>query len=117
MGDFCPEDGRVAVLKAASRKELQTIPVILLSARAGERQKGLQVGADDYLVQLFSRKELLARVSTHLALGRLRSELEHQVQERTIELQILVKSNLEREWKKPGSKAKSTIEPWLLSPL
>ncbi len=55
---------------------LQSIPVILLSARAGEEAKveGLQAGADDYLVKPFSAKELLARVQTHLALARLRKQ-------------------------------------------
>ncbi|HEY0705709.1 MAG TPA: ATP-binding protein [Polyangia bacterium] len=53
---------------------LRLIPVIMLSARAGEeaRVEGLQAGADDYLVKPFSARELIARVSTHLQLGRLR---------------------------------------------
>jgi PAS domain S-box-containing protein len=53
-----------------------TIPVILLSARAGEdaRVEGLQAGADDYIVKPFTARELLARVSAHLAMSRLRQE-------------------------------------------
>lgn len=52
------------------------IPVILLSARAGEesRVEGMQVGADDYIVKPFSARELLARVSAHLQMARLRQE-------------------------------------------
>jgi len=52
------------------------IPVILLSARAGEesRVEGMQVGADDYVVKPFSARELLARVSAHLQMARLRKE-------------------------------------------
>ena len=40
------------------------IPVILLSARAGEesRVEGLEAGADDYLIKPFSARELVARV-------------------------------------------------------
>ena len=51
-------------------------PVILLSARAGEeaRVEGLQAGADDYLVKPFGARELLARISTHLGIVRLRKE-------------------------------------------
>jgi signal transduction histidine kinase len=47
-----------------------TLPVILLSARAGEesRVEGMGAGADDYLVKPFSARELLARVEAHLNL-------------------------------------------------
>ncbi|ORX79349.1 hypothetical protein K493DRAFT_308551 [Basidiobolus meristosporus CBS 931.73] len=64
------------------------VPVILLSAQAGEeaRVDGLSAGADDYLVKPFSAKELVARVHTHLELGKLRVELERMVKERTKEL-------------------------------
>jgi signal transduction histidine kinase/DNA-binding NarL/FixJ family response regulator len=51
------------------------LPIILLSARAGEEAQveGLAIGADDYLVKPFSARELIARVSSHLALARLRT--------------------------------------------
>jgi CheY-like chemotaxis protein len=53
-----------------------TLPIILLSARAGEesRVEGLEAGADDYLVKPFTARELLARVTTHLAMSRLRRQ-------------------------------------------
>jgi signal transduction histidine kinase len=52
------------------------LPVVLLSARAGEEAKieGLGGGADDYLIKPFAARELLARVSAHLALARARRE-------------------------------------------
>lgn len=58
-----------------------TIPVILLSARAGEsaRVQGLGAGADDYLVKPFSARELLARVESHLNLQRIRRESEAEI--------------------------------------
>jgi signal transduction histidine kinase len=65
----------------------QTIPVILLSARAGQEStvQGLEAGADDYLAKPFSAPELLARVRTHLDLAHLRhnwaKELERANQE------------------------------------
>ncbi|PCC73644.1 PAS domain S-box-containing protein [Nannocystis exedens] len=52
------------------------VPVLLVSARAGEeaRVQGMRAGADDYLTKPFSARELLARVDAHLALARLRHE-------------------------------------------
>src|SRR5690606_5922522 len=50
----------------------RAIPILLLSARAGEesRIEGVEAGADDYLVKPFSARELLARVGAHLELAR-----------------------------------------------
>jgi two-component system, sensor histidine kinase and response regulator len=77
-----------ALLRALRVDErTRTIPVILLSARAGEESAvaGLEIGADDYLVKPFSARELLARVATHLQMGKLRRawalELERRVKE------------------------------------
>ncbi len=55
----------------------RSIPIILLSARAGEEAtvQGLQAGADDYLIKPFSARELMARVETQLQMSRLRQEL------------------------------------------
>ena len=54
----------------------QELPIILLSARAGEesRIEGLEAGADDYLTKPFSVRELLARVEANLKLAQLRRE-------------------------------------------
>lgn len=54
----------------------RSVPVILLSARAGEeaRIEGLDAGADDYLVKPFSARELLARVNAHLEMARTRQQ-------------------------------------------
>ncbi len=53
--------------------ELSTLPVIMISAGASEdaRIAGLEAGADDYLVKPFDARELLARVSTRVALRKL----------------------------------------------
>jgi signal transduction histidine kinase/DNA-binding response OmpR family regulator len=50
------------------------VPVIMLSARAGEEGtiEGLQAGADDYLIKPFAARELLARVAANLELDRVR---------------------------------------------
>jgi PAS domain S-box-containing protein len=58
------------------------LPIILLSARAGEeaRVEGLKAGADDYLIKPFSARELLARVEANLKLSRMRQEAVQQEQ-------------------------------------
>jgi len=55
---------------------IASLPIILLSARAGEesRVEGLHAGADDYLVKPFTARELLARVEAHLKLANLRRD-------------------------------------------
>lgn len=52
-----------AVLRAL-RADGQTLPVIMLTARADEidRVVGLELGADDYVVKPFSPRELVARL-------------------------------------------------------
>ena len=59
---------------------LADLPVILLSARAGEEASiaGLEAGADDYLVKPFSARELLARVAANIKLSQLRREFERR---------------------------------------
>jgi PAS domain S-box-containing protein len=55
---------------------LSDIPVIMLSARAGEeaRIEGLAAGADYYLTKPFSARELVAQVHANLMLARVRRE-------------------------------------------
>jgi signal transduction histidine kinase len=57
-----------------SNDELCHIPVLFLSARAGQESscEGLEAGADDYLCKPFSSKDLLARVSARIELSRQR---------------------------------------------
>jgi signal transduction histidine kinase len=92
-------DGFELLKALRADEQTRTIPVILLSARAGEesRVEGIQAGADDYLIKPFSARELLARISGRLEIARLQrdresqllishAELEQRVQERTQEL-------------------------------
>jgi len=55
---------------------LADVPIIVLSARAGEEAKveGFERGVDDYLVKPFSGRELLARVRASLRLSQTRRE-------------------------------------------
>jgi DNA-binding response OmpR family regulator len=49
-------------------RDLSDVPVLMLTARGDEleRVRGLQAGADDYVVKPFGRQELLARVQALL---------------------------------------------------
>jgi DNA-binding response OmpR family regulator len=74
-----PEMDGFALLGALrAEHSTSSIPVLLLSARAGEEAtlEGLQQGANDYLVKPFSARELLARVQLWLEIARLRQEAE-----------------------------------------
>ena len=67
------EVAEICGLLQAIRKDpaLRLLPVILLSARAGEEatSEGLSAGANDYVVKPFSARELLVRVSAALAVA------------------------------------------------
>jgi PAS domain S-box-containing protein len=69
-------DGFAFLRELRADRNLGTLPVIMLSARAGEeaRAEGLDAGADDYLIKPFTARELLARVGGTLAVARARRE-------------------------------------------
>jgi signal transduction histidine kinase len=68
-------DGFELVAALRSDPALRAVPVLLLSARAGEEASvyGLRRGADDYIAKPFSARELCVRVRAHLDLGELRA--------------------------------------------
>lgn len=74
-------DGFGLLRALRSDEATKTIPVILLSARAGEesRIEGMEHGADDYLIKPFSARELLARVQAHLELARVRKDAQQEI--------------------------------------
>ncbi|HJU17667.1 MAG TPA: response regulator [Stellaceae bacterium] len=67
-------DGFDLVRAVRADPALADLPIVLLSARAGEEAsiEGLEAGADDYLVKPFSARELIARVRANLAMARQR---------------------------------------------
>ena len=62
---------------------LRDIPIILLSARAGEesRIEGMEAGADDYLVKPFSAREMVVRVEANVKMSRVRQEVKALLKE------------------------------------
>ena len=85
-------DGFGLLHELRSDPKTRTIPIILLSARAGEeaRVEGMEHGADDYLTKPFSARELLARVQTHLEMARLRKQAEEALRRRTEQFETLL---------------------------
>jgi signal transduction histidine kinase len=71
---------------------LRELPIILLSARAGEEAQieGLDAGADDYINKPFSARELLARIRTNLQLAQIRKDAAEVQREQTARLQAVV---------------------------
>ena len=64
-----PDMSGIELLRRMRREpRLREIPVIMLTARGEEadRVRGLESGADDYVVKPFSIRELKARINTHL---------------------------------------------------
>jgi PAS domain S-box-containing protein len=74
-------DGIQLLKEVKQNPKTSTIPVILLSARAGEEAKilGYDIGADDYLIKPFSSKELLARIRAQLKITSSRQHAERQL--------------------------------------
>ena len=88
-------DGFALLRELRGDPRTQDVPVVLLSARAGEEAtiEGLEAGADDYLIKPFSAGEVLARVRTHVELGRIRRELAaraHELEEANGQLEALL---------------------------
>ncbi|EJN08685.1 ATP-binding protein [Herbaspirillum sp. YR522] len=67
-------DGFGLLARIKSNDATRDVPVILLSARAGEEAKieGIQAGADDYLVKPFAANELLSRIKGQVDASRRR---------------------------------------------
>ncbi|MEU5026110.1 SpoIIE family protein phosphatase [Streptomyces milbemycinicus] len=70
-------DGFALVRALRADPRTTRLPIILLTARAGEEAtvQGLRAGADDYLAKPFSARQLLARVRANLELSRLREQV------------------------------------------
>ena len=66
-----PGRNGLEILEALRKRQVQT-PVLVLTARDGieDRVRGLDLGADDYLVKPFALPELLARIRALLRRGR-----------------------------------------------
>jgi signal transduction histidine kinase len=93
-------DGGQLLRELKRNPDTEQIPVILITARAGEESliEGFETGADDYLIKPFAGRELLSRIKAQLRISQLRNQaaeqLEKEVAARTLDL---VKVNKELE--------------------
>ncbi|QJR10089.1 Sensor histidine kinase RcsC [Usitatibacter rugosus] len=85
-------DGIALVKAIRGDPALRTLPIILLSARAGEEARihGMASGADDYLVKPFSARELQVRVAALLESAEVRRESQAELQRNAAQLSALV---------------------------
>ncbi len=85
-------DGFGLIKAIRGDEQLRDLPIIVLSARAGEDAsvEGLSAGADDYMVKPFSARELIARVDGALAMARVRRTMGEALREeaRSLELKV-----------------------------
>jgi signal transduction histidine kinase/DNA-binding response OmpR family regulator len=74
-------DGFGLLREVRADQTLAEVPVIILSARAGEEAKieGLEAGADDYLIKPFAARELIARVHSNIQMAEFRREANRAV--------------------------------------
>lgn len=73
-------DGYEVCQKLKEDRETSQIPVIMLTSKTepGDKVRGLQMGAVDYVTKPFDEAELLARVNIHLRLRELYEALEEK---------------------------------------
>ena len=81
-------DGHEVCRRLKADPATRDIPVIFLSAMGdtGDKVRGLELGAVDYIAKPYQPEEVLMRVRTHVELRRLQSRLEERVAERTAQL-------------------------------
>jgi PAS domain S-box-containing protein len=74
-------DGLGLVRAIRADPQARELPIILLSARAGEDSQvsGLAADADDYIIKPFAARELLARVNSNLATATLRQRARREL--------------------------------------
>jgi DNA-binding NtrC family response regulator len=83
-------DGYEACQQIKASPRWRDVPVIFLTAKTDTADivRGFEVGAVDYVGKPFNGHELLARVSTHLTLQRLRREMESRNADLARELEV-----------------------------
>ncbi|RIB21376.1 hypothetical protein C2G38_1106412 [Gigaspora rosea] len=82
--------------KLRSSAKTRLIPVILLTAKAGElsSMKGLEDGANDYIVKPFNSRQLIARIHTNIKLSQFRYQIiSHRCRQEEVKQLLISISN------------------------
>lgn len=84
-------DGYEVCERLKADERTQDIPLIFISAQSDldDKVRGFSLGAVDYITKPFQVEEVLARIKTHLTLGRLQKSLEEKNQTLQEALQFL----------------------------
>jgi PAS domain S-box-containing protein len=92
-------DGFELLNAVRGEQALRDLPVVMLSARAGEeaRIEGRAAGADDYLVKPFSARELVAQVRAQLAMSRARKVVARE-REVLLAKERAARMDAQRQW-------------------
>ncbi len=92
-------DGFETCRRLQANPDTEGIPIIFMTALsdAGNKVKGLSLGAVDYITKPFEYEEVLARVRVHWRLKQLTETLEQQVAERSQSLQQAQMQLVQRE--------------------
>jgi PAS domain S-box-containing protein len=85
-------DGKAMLDHIRRSPDTMRLPVIFLSARAGEEARidGLEAGADDYLVKPFSAAELLTKIRAQIKISKTRTHAERQLRDLLTEAPVAI---------------------------
>ncbi|RZM26321.1 MAG: response regulator [Pedobacter sp.] len=94
-------DGKTMLGHIRGSDRTSTVPVLFLSARAGEEARidGLEAGADDYLVKPFSAAELLTKVRAQIYISKTRGHAEQQLRKLNNTLQLAMDASKMGLWR------------------
>lgn len=90
-------DGYQTIQQLKAQKTTKDIPVVFITAmtEAEDEQKGLELGAVDYITKPFNPSLVISRIRIHLELKKHRDDLESLVAARTLELGLTQEVTIE----------------------
>ena len=85
-------DGFETCRRLKTQENTKEIPILFMTAQAslGDKIKGFEIGAVDYITKPFQQEEVLARIETHLALSRQKRELKILLDQRNRFIEMVI---------------------------